>query len=372
VRSNSRNEKTALVLVIDDEEVIRDSCRQILSSDEITVEMAGDGPSGLEKVKEVSPDVVLVDLKMPGMSGIEVLENIIKIDEQIIPIVITGFATIQTAIEAMKKGSYDFVPKPFTPDQLRITVKRGLEKRRLSLEAISLRKDKEKLTQNFISIVSHEISSPLALVNQNIQILIEGLLGELPDRQKDFLSAANKKLVGLLSLVTDWQRIVSISSQKIAGSRRPVKLAEIFIGLRDDVKNLLNDRKVSLTIDIPEDLPEIYGDRERLKEVFVNLLSNSIKYNLEHGSVKITVKENGSSLAISVSDTGIGIDPEHIPHIFNEFYRAGGEGYSGAGLGLFIVKKIVEAHSGKIEVISQPGKGSTFIVFLPKVEGIRN
>jgi len=135
------------LLVIDDEEVILDGCTQIFSNEDVVVETAFDGTKGLVKVKEIKPDVVLVDLKMPGISGIEVLEKIKEIDNQIITIVLTGYATIDTAIDSMKRGAYDFITKPFTPDELRITVKKAMEKRKLSLETNKLRQEKEKLRQ---------------------------------------------------------------------------------------------------------------------------------------------------------------------------------------------------------------------------------
>jgi two-component system response regulator HydG len=136
----------AHVLVIDDEEAMRDSCQQTLSRDGNKVEVAEDGASGLATLEKESFDVVILDLKMPGLSGMEVLKKIKDKDPEIVVIVITGYATVDSAVEAMKSGAYDFVPKPFTPDSLRVIVRRALEKRRLSLENILLRTElKERL-----------------------------------------------------------------------------------------------------------------------------------------------------------------------------------------------------------------------------------
>jgi DNA-binding NtrC family response regulator len=126
-------EKKSTILVIDDDESMRDSCTQILTKDGFLAEIAKDGSSGLEKIKETKPDLVLIDLKMPGINGLEVLERTIEMDPNIIAVVITGYATVESAVEAMKKGAYDFLPKPFTPDELRIIIKRGLERRKLIL-----------------------------------------------------------------------------------------------------------------------------------------------------------------------------------------------------------------------------------------------
>ena len=154
-----RNE--AHILVIDDEEAMRDSCQQTLLREGNKVEVAEDGIIGLAVLEKESFDVVILDLKMPGLSGMEVLKKIKEKDPEIVVIVITGYATVDSAVEAMKSGAYDFVPKPFTPDSLRVIVRRALEKRKLSLENILLRAElKEKLGRPLINAESGRISTP--------------------------------------------------------------------------------------------------------------------------------------------------------------------------------------------------------------------
>jgi len=134
------------ILVIDDEQIMREGCSRILSKDGWAVICAENGTKGLEEIKGQSEkiDVILLDLMMPGMSGMEVLDHVRTIDPNLLVIVITGYATVESAVEAMKKGAYDFIPKPFTPDQLRIVVRRALEKRALQKEAEFLRREREK------------------------------------------------------------------------------------------------------------------------------------------------------------------------------------------------------------------------------------
>jgi two-component system phosphate regulon sensor histidine kinase PhoR len=134
------------ILVIDDEQIMRDGCSRILSKDGWSVICAENGGQGLEEMKghPENIDVILLDLMMPGMSGMEVLDHIRAFDLNLLVIVITGYATVESAVEAMKKGAYDFIPKPFTPDQLRIVVRRALERRTLQKEAEFLRKEREK------------------------------------------------------------------------------------------------------------------------------------------------------------------------------------------------------------------------------------
>ncbi|MEE9189044.1 MAG: response regulator [Anaerolineales bacterium] len=127
-------ETQSKILIIDDEEIVLDSCTQILASGDFDLRTAENGSLGVSLIEESHPDLVFVDLKMPGISGFEVLEKIQEIDPTIVTIVITGFATIGSAVEAMQRGAFDFLPKPFTPDELRLITRRGLEKRKLVTE----------------------------------------------------------------------------------------------------------------------------------------------------------------------------------------------------------------------------------------------
>ena len=177
-------EKPSRILIIDDEEIVLDSCLAVLEGGNYEIVTAPDGTEGLKVAQGFAPDLVLVDLMMPGISGFEVLEGLRGIDPTIVAIVITGYSTVESAVEAMKKGAFDFLPKPFTPDELRMIVQRGLERRRLVLEAIALRREKEMLQQNFAAIVSHELRSPLSAVQQNLFVLTAELESVLNESQK--------------------------------------------------------------------------------------------------------------------------------------------------------------------------------------------
>jgi DNA-binding NtrC family response regulator len=172
----------AHILVIDDEEAMRDSCQQTLGRDRNKVEVAADGAAGLAILEKESFDVVILDLKMPGLSGMEVLKKIKQKDPEIVVVVITGYATIDSAVEAMKSGAYDFVPKPFTPDSLRVIVRRALEKRKLSLENILLRAElKERLGGPVLIGQSASIKQAEELVRQaaagDSSVLVSGQAG---------------------------------------------------------------------------------------------------------------------------------------------------------------------------------------------------
>ncbi|MFH2040834.1 MAG: response regulator, partial [Chloroflexota bacterium] len=141
-------ESTPRIIIIDDEEVILDSCKQILRKENYQLTTVSNGELGIKLIKETTPDLVFVDLKMPGLSGFEVLKLIQEIDPNIVSIVITGFSTVSSAVEAMKNGAYDFLPKPFNPEEFRLITNRGLDRRKLVLETIALKREKEMLKEH--------------------------------------------------------------------------------------------------------------------------------------------------------------------------------------------------------------------------------
>ncbi len=362
-------DKKPIVLVIDDEESMRDSCSQILAKDGFQPETAENGTVGFEKVQNVNPDLVLIDLKMPGISGFEVLDKVKEYDPNIISIVITGYATVESAVEAMKKGAYDFLPKPFTPDQLRIIIKRGLERRRLIQETESLRREKKLMEENFITMVSHQLRSPLSTIAQYFEVILGGMAGKVEPKQKEMLSKAKNRLESLMELINDWLDLAQMNKGQIVENLRPLSLKKVLEDIVEFIKPSARKENISLEF-IPYSGHDcVQGDEEKLKQVFSNLVTNAILYNKPNGSIKISVKEKEDFIAVDVEDSGIGIPEEHLPFIFDQFYRikkSEGKKTKGTGLGLSIAKKIVEVHGGTIEVTSELGKGSTFTVFLPK------
>jgi len=361
--------KKSTILVIDDEETMCDACQQVLNKSGYHTETSADGADGLRKVREFPPDLVLVDLKMPGISGMEVLEKIGKIDSTIISIVITGYATIESAVEAMKRGAYDFLPKPFTPDELRIIIKRGLGRRELVLESLSLRREKEKIEKNFISMVSHELRRPLIDVQEYLEVVRGGIVGRLTQPQKGMLEKASGQINTLLVLTKDWLDMSRIEAGRMLENLEPLDLSQILHKTVDLLREKIKNKKITLEVNIPAHLPLIKGEKLSIERVFTNLLRNAIGYNREEGRISVKAKEEGECVVIEVSDTGIGIPQKDIPFIFDEFFRVKNrktQHITGSGLGLSIVKKIVEAHRGSMEVRSEEGKGSTFTVFLPK------
>jgi len=355
------------ILIIDDEEAMRDSCSQVLKRMDIDVENAPNGEEGLEKIKAFEPHLVLLDLKMPGISGMQILEKLPDMDPFLIPVVITGYATVESAVEAMKHGAYDYLPKPFTPDKLRMIVKRGLERRRYMVETERLQEEKKMMRKNFVSMVSHELKSPLAAVQQNLIVIIDGMAGEIPKKPKQMLKRASIRIKGLLTLINDWLNLSRMESGEMVQKMEPVDLKALLEELVELLHPLADEKNVTLRLNVPNEYPTILGEKETLQMLFTNLIHNGIKYNRENGRVLITLENENQMTRVSVKDTGVGIPKDKLPMIFDQFYRVkevNSEPVEGSGLGLSIVKKIVDAHSGTIEVESELGEGTTFTVRL--------
>jgi len=485
----------ANILVVDDEMGIREGCKRALSEEGYAVDAAEDGQAGLQKVNEKNYDLILVDLMMPGVGGMDLIKRIHHRDPEIITVVITGNATIETAVEATKLGAYDYLPKPFSPEALSAVVKRGLEKRILSLEAkklyaertqrllelvnersrlrtivgcmadgvlvanlegrlvlwnassvkmlkskgfdvagepleyyisneplitaikevlnsedkdfsmvsheipaqdhkvilmaniapvrdedgkvlgavavlrdITALKEINKIKSQFVSMVAHELRAPMAAIKGWLEVVLSGEAGGDAEQNKKWLQRAMDRSDSLLALVDDLLVINRMEAGKIAQKMEPVQINDVIKKIVDFLKPEAEKRKVTLSIELPEDLPSIQADLRDMEKLFTNLISNAVKYNIENGSVLVKGKVEGSSIHLSVKDTGIGISADHLSHIFDDFYRADDEKIkkiSGTGLGLTIAKKIVNSHFGRIEVASEPDKGSIFSVFLP-------
>jgi len=355
------------ILIIDDEEIVLDSCTQILKSGNYQIATAPNGIDGLALMKEYLPDLVYVDLKMPGLSGFEVLDQIHEYDPTIVTIVITGFATVSSAVEAMKKGTYDFLPKPFTPDELRMITQRGLEKRELVLETIALRREKELLREHFAAIVSHELKSPLGAVQQNLYVLADDLSEKLNDEQKNKVGRLQSRIADLIKLINTWLRAISVDVSSIRENFEPTSIAIVLTKAIESVQTHATRKAIDIETSEEDTRSFVIGEEGTLVEAVVNILGNAVKYSRMEGHISISAEEKGEHVHISVVDDGVGIAQEDLPHLFEDFYvgKSKIEGERRSGVGLSLTRRIIEAHDGIITVESELGKGSTFVIQLP-------
>jgi two-component system, sensor histidine kinase and response regulator len=357
------------VLVIDDEEISRISCDRILTRIGVETTKASSGREGLDVLVHEPHDLVLVDLKMPEMDGMEVARRIREYDPNAVIIIITGYATIETAVTAIKEGAYDYLPKPFTPDELVIVVRRGLEKRRLDRESRSLREEKAAMERNFVTMVTHQLRSPLGAIYQYFEVLLSDLGGGLSEVQREMIERARERLDGLLQLINDWLDMNRIQAGDIVHRLRTNPLAPCVESALAGLEMAAREKGITLSVDLPSELPDVCMDPDTFREALSNLIANAIKYNRPEGRVDIRAYVQSDWVVLVVEDTGLGMDEKEIPFIFEQFYRSKDKNVrrqQGTGLGLTIVQKIVRAHRGKIEVQSRPGEGSTFSVYLNK------
>jgi signal transduction histidine kinase len=356
-----------LILVIDDEEALRDGCRQALEKSGYTVLTAGEGVEGIKIAREKKPNIAFVDLKMPGISGMEIIEILSKDIPDIVLIMITGYATILSAVEAIQKGAYDYLPKPFSPDQIRTVARRGLDHRNLKIETRRLREEKERMEKSFITFVSHEMRSPLVVIRQYIESL-KAIAGDRFDKDvSDIIERCRIRIQKLEELIEHWLDLSRIENGTFVQKKEPLKLANIILRSAEEMMPICKERGISLEVNVPENLFQIVGDEESLVRVFINIIGNAAKYTPAGGKISVSAQNGEYYVTVNISDTGVGIPQDKLPFIFEPFFRAGGkeERHRGSGLGLTFCKKIMDSHGGEISAASKEGEGTTCTLRFP-------
>jgi two-component system, OmpR family, phosphate regulon sensor histidine kinase PhoR len=226
----------------------------------------------------------------------------------------------------------------------------------------------EYVKSQFVSMVAHELKTPMAAVLGFLNIILDPSLQITPEQQKDYMSRSKNRLQGLLEMVNDLLDISRMEMKTKSRELKELSVGGIVKGTVDFLELELKKKGVTVTSKYQEDLPLIKADNNEITRLFTNIIGNSIKYNKDNGTINIDVSTSSNFIVTKISDTGIGMKPEEKAKLFSEFYRIKNEhtrSISGTGLGLSIVKRIAESYSGKVEVESEYGKGSTFIVYLP-------
>jgi two-component system phosphate regulon sensor histidine kinase PhoR len=451
------------------------------------VDRAETGEAGIKMIEEAHYDIVLLDLKMPGLSGFDVLGNVKALHPDTVVIVITGYATVDHSIEAMKKGAFDFIPKPFSPEQLRVVVSKAIEYTRtlqdianeksrmrvlinqlasgvmatdnrkrvalanpaflrmlgyrgesvvghraeefigderllkmidqalsmgeqefielteeLDLEGkgegeetilvarcvpfkdrldrilgtvtvlhdITALKKMDQLKSDFVSMVAHEIRSPMNSVLAQLKVILDGLAGNVSEKQQEILGRASEKIRTLSDLSTDLLDLARIESGLVTQEKENLNIAEFLADQVAFYQAKAQAKDIRLELGPLPELPPVLANRSNMEEVLSNLITNALNYTPEGGSILVSVAKANDYLCISVKDTGIGITQEDLERIFDRFYRVKSEKtrfVTGTGLGLSIVKSIVQAHNGMVRVESDPDRGTTFYVYIPLI-----
>ena len=227
----------------------------------------------------------------------------------------------------------------------------------------------DRLRTYFLGMVSHDLKAPLVAIESYLQVILGGFAGEINEEQREMLGRSSHRIGGLLDLVSDLLDVSRIEAGQIAKEFKPMCLSEVIAGSLEDVQAMAREKEMELRLEVPEELPVIHAAPHRLRQVLNNLLSNAIKFTPPKGLIRLCVEEKLDCLQVEVMDSGAGISPEDLSYVFDEFFRGRNVERAGAGLGLSIAKKIVQAHEGKIWAESpctDDGKGSKFTFILPK------
>jgi two-component system, sensor histidine kinase and response regulator len=371
------NEVRIKAVIIDDEQamclgaerVLRDFIVDIPNIEtraSFSVKKFSRGQDFIEYLKNESPDVILLDYKLPDMTGLDILQHVTSQNIDAITIMITAYATFETAVQATKLGAYDFIAKPFTPDELRYSVRKATLHLMLARHARKSDEERRRVRFQFISVLSHELKAPLAAIEGYLNILRKRF-GKISEQDYEMmLNRSLLRLDGMRKMIFDLLDMTRIESGEKKRNFEKINLCDV---IRSSVELVAFDaipRNIKINVNIP-DVIEFVADKGEMDIIFNNLITNSVKYNKDNGTVDINIANIDGGVQIKVSDTGIGIEPEDAKRLFNDFVRIKNEqtiNILGSGLGLSTVKKLVSLYNGTVKLDSTPGVGSTFTVEL--------
>jgi len=366
------------LLVVDDEPGIRSGIERILRNftvsfpfidEEISynVIMAATGEEAIDIIKQKPPAIVLLDNKLPGIQGVDVLDYINSNVPNVLVMMITSYASLDLAVKATNIGAYDFVPKPFTPQELKTSVENITKHYLLRRMTRKLHREGKQVRFQFLTVLSHELKSPLNAVEGYLKMMQNKEAGDSIDGYMEFIDRSLARVKSMRGLIMDLLDLTHIESDKRSRTLREIDLTLVARTSVETMMPMAIQRDITITLDADE--PQVVlADSDDMEILFNNLISNAVKYNVSGGWVKCKVLREKSFVCICVSDSGIGIEQEDISKLFNEFTRIKNpmsKGVSGSGLGLSIVKRIAEMYGAEIKVESTPGKGSTFSIFIP-------
>ena len=370
------------ILIIDDEHDILDVMRLALGDRGYRVTTASDGMTGLELCRQGSPHILITDIRMPGMTGIDVLKAAKQLNPEIEVIVCTAFAEMDLAIQALQLDASDFITKPISDHTLNLALARAKERytsrkklqdyakfleKQAADQAQLLHQDKMMSLGRLAASVVHEINNPLSGILNYIRLMSK-ILKDRPLKEEKI-----DKFEQYLDLVeSETARCSQIVSSLLAFSRKslpamgPVRIQELLQKCISLSRHKLELQNIALTTSFQPNVPAVQADANQLQQCIINLIFNAIDAMPKGGALDIeTLYHADTALAgIAIRDTGVGIAEDKLPHIFEPFYTTKQEGH-GVGLGLSTVYGIIDHHNGRIDVRSRPGQGTTFTITLP-------
>ncbi|HJT44870.1 MAG TPA: hybrid sensor histidine kinase/response regulator [Chthoniobacterales bacterium] len=369
------------ILVIDDEMGPRESLRMLLKPN-YQVHTADCVEAGIKLLKEKSPDTIVMDIRMPGVSGIEGLRQIREIDPHLSVIMLTGFGALDTAKEALRLGANDYISKPFDAHEMQQVIDRNVERTRAHRTSENAASEIKELNNRLLQQLAqkerlaslgqasaefvHDLGNPLTIVWGYVQLLAKRLEKSENGQQQDASSVKELNIIEqnvrlCRELLTMWQSYGNVEAS-------PPKMISVSGIVREVLKGIApmaNENGVELTSNICEDSCTLLGDSLQINRAIQNVVVNAVQATIEKkGKVLVTCAQKDFYVDLRVEDNGAGIHPAQLNRIFDPYFTTK-QAKSGTGLGLYITKKVVEDHNGSIKVESTSGVGTVFTIRLP-------
>jgi two-component system sensor histidine kinase/response regulator len=365
------------VLVVDDELGMRLGVERALAGFVVslpefdgdvsfTLDLAGTGEEALARIAAARPDILLLDHKLPGISGLEILTQILESKSDILTIMMTAYASLDTAITATKRGAYDFLAKPFTPSELKASVRKAVRHLLLQRQARRLAHEKRQVRFQFISVLAHELKAPLAAIEGYLNILADKSLGSDLQAYQHMVERSRVRVDGMRKLILDLLDLTRIESGNRKREHVAVDVCRAAQTALDTAQPEAQARGIALNLRAPEAV-QLMGDPAEIEIMLNNLVSNAVKYNRDGGRVDVEITRRGNEVQVAVADTGIGFTQEEAGRLFQDFVRIKNEktrSILGSGLGLSILRKLAQLYGGNVSVTSKPGEGSVFTLVL--------
>ena len=369
------------ILVVDDEAPIRMLWERFLTRWGYSHALAENGQQALELIRATPFQLVITDLTMPVMSGQELIHVLKREQPNVEVIVTTGHGTIEVAVELMKAGVFDFITKPISFNHAELIVKKCLDQihsRRENERLRQMNRDLEainRVKEKFIAITNHELRTPVSVLSNIVEMLAQELRGGDLEPLVRMMERSSRQLT---EIVSQMHEISEAKSNRLDLQLSQFPVAHVASEVVEEFALTLQRRRQQVRLEIPDELL-LNGDRAKFKKVVRELVQNAIKFTPDGGEIVVFAQPLPEQrVELQVRDTGIGIAQEHLQHIFDLFYEAGDTLHhhtsqddflgGGMGVGLSIIRDIVVAHGGEMQVVSEPGKGSTFAVILPRFQ----
>jgi len=358
--------QTPTILAVDDEEAIVELCARVLK--DYTVLKALSGQQALDLLNQQPVDLILTDVMMPGVNGLELLEQVKEDDPDQLVVIMTGFGEKEMILRALKAKADDFIHKPLNLAQLKDTVIKALEKKRLRQEVIQL-KQLDRLKTDFLGLISHKLRTPTTSLSLFMQNLSSGAVDLEDPGFASALQSMQQESDYLAKLIQDllFYSDLLLHDEQLALARHDIKtLASLTLAEKRKDAEL---KKITLRNEMSGDWPALVIDKQRLRFVLSALLDNAIKFTAPGGKIALSGSVGAKSVTISIRDNGPGIAEDELSKVFEKFYQIDPKNTGqvrGFGLGLFYARQFIGEHHGRIVMDSTLGKGTTVTISLPR------